>query len=100
MAFWIPQDPDPDTERNEALLEFVRRIRHSNGNFRGFGPGWKTDQGRVYIQNGEPDQIETVAASDRQPPLQVWHYFELGKQYMFADRDGFGRFELLNVVSQ
>ena len=98
ILFWSKLDPEPATEKNEALLEFVRRIRYANSHFRGYSEGWKTDQGRVYIQHGQPDQVEDVSPTERDPPLQIWHFFDLKKQYVFADRDGFGRYVLLNVV--
>jgi GWxTD domain-containing protein len=100
IEFWGERDPSPETERNEALLEFVRRIRYANSNFRGFGPGWKTDQGRVYIQHGNPDQIEERPMTERSRPTQIWHYYELGRDFVFIDRDGFGRYELQSVVEQ
>jgi GWxTD domain-containing protein len=98
--FWREQDPTPETERNEALIEFVRRIRYANASFRGFGLGWKTDQGRIYIQHGPPDQIEDRPMSERSQPQQIWHYYDLGRDYVFVDRDGFGRYELLTMVEQ
>jgi GWxTD domain-containing protein len=98
--FWREQDPTPDTERNEALSEFVRRIRYANSNFRGFGPGWKTDQGRIYIQHGSPDSIEERPMTDRSQPMQVWYYYELRIEYYFIDRDGFGRYELQETVKR
>lgn len=96
--FWARRDPTPETPRNEALLEFMRRVRYATAQFQGFGPGWRTDQGRIYIQNGNPDQIEDLPATHSNPPLQIWHYFSLNRRYIFADRDGFGRYELITVA--
>jgi GWxTD domain-containing protein len=95
--FWARRDPTPDTPRNEAMIEFFSRVRYANAHFAGqLGAGWRTDQGRVYIRYGAPDQIEDRAATYYDPPLQIWHYYTLARDFVFADREGFGRYELLS----
>ena len=96
-TFWARRDPTPDTPRNEAMLDFFRRVRYANTHFSGqTGAGWRTDQGRVYIRYGAPDQIEDRAATFQEPPLQIWHSFALNRRFVFADREGFGRYELVS----
>jgi GWxTD domain-containing protein len=95
-AFWARRDPTPDTPRNEAMTEFFRRVRFANRNFAGQAvTGWRSDQGRVYIRHGAPDQVDDRPATFYDPPLQIWHYQRLNRRYVFADREGFGRFELI-----
>jgi GWxTD domain-containing protein len=94
--FWARRDPTPGTSRNEALFEFMRRVRYANTQFAGLGPGWRTDQGRIYIRYGAPDQIEDISATPTSPPLQVWHYLTANRRFVFADRYGFGRYELVS----
>jgi len=94
--FWARRDPTLGTPRNEALIEFMRRIRYANSQFQGLGQGWRTDQGRIYIRNGAPDQIEDAPASLTNYPTQTWHYFQLNRRYVFIDRDGFGRYVLVS----
>jgi len=93
-SFWAHRDPSPGTERNENLIEFMRRIRYANASFQGLGPGWRTDQGHIYIQYGPPDQVEDIPASLTSYPTQIWHYDQLNRKYTFIDRDGFGRYVL------
>lgn len=95
-AFWRRRDPTPETPRNEVQLEFFRRLRHADRNFQGFGPGWRSDMGRIYIRHGPPDQIETRPPSTTSPQLEIWYYNNPYRRYVFADRDGFGRYVLLN----
>jgi len=95
--FWARRDPSPDTPRNEAMIEFFRRVRFANRNFAGQSvAGWRTDQGRVYIRHGAPDQVEERPATFYDPPYQIWHYYQLNRRYVFADREGFGRYELVS----
>jgi GWxTD domain-containing protein len=57
--FWLRRDPTPGTSENEFKAEIYRRIAYANEHFTGSIPGWKTDRGRIYIQYGPPDEIES-----------------------------------------
>ncbi len=94
--FWRRRDPTPDTERNEALIEFIRRVRYAARHFQGFGPGWRSDMGRIYIKYGPPEQTESHAASSTNPQMEIWYYSNPYRRYVFTDRDGFGRYVLMN----
>ncbi len=95
-AFWRRRDPTPETARNEFQIEFFRRMRYADQHFLGFGPGWRSDMGRAYIRYGPPDQIEQRQASATQPALEIWYYNQPYRRLVFGDREGFGRFTLLN----
>jgi GWxTD domain-containing protein len=57
--FWLRRDPTPDTEENEFREEHYRRIAYANDRFASGIPGWKADRGRIYIEYGPPDEIES-----------------------------------------
>ena len=58
--FWQRRNPDPDNQDNPFESEHYRRLAYSNGHFStGSTRGWKTDRGRVYIQCGQPDEVES-----------------------------------------
>ncbi len=61
-AFWQRRDPTPDTVENEFKEEHYRRIEYANEHFPAGIPGWKTDRGRMYIQFGPADEIESHPA--------------------------------------
>jgi GWxTD domain-containing protein len=94
--FWDKRDPNPDTPRNEAQLEFFRRVRYTEQHFQGFGPGWRTDMGRIYIRYGPPDQIENRPGTSTSPQLEIWYYNQPYRRFVFGDREGFGRYVLLS----
>jgi GWxTD domain-containing protein len=98
-AFWRRRDPTPETVRNEYQIEFFRRLRYATQHFLGFGPGWRSDMGRAYIRYGPPDQIEQRQATGSQPGLEIWYYNQPFRRLVFGDREGFGRFSLLNPTS-
>lgn len=97
--FWRRRDPTPETVRNEYQIEFYRRLRYATHHFLGFGPGWRSDMGRAYIRYGPPDQIEQRQATGGQPGLEIWYYNQPYRRLVFGDREGFGRFSLLNPTS-
>ncbi len=98
--FWRRRDPTPDTPQNEALVEFFRRVRYADQHFQGLGPGWRSDMGRIYIKYGAPDQVESRAPSVEAPAMEIWHYYNPSRRFYFADRDGFGRYVLLNPQAE
>lgn len=98
--FWRRRDPTPETVRNEYQIEFFRRLRYADKHFAGFGPGWRSDMGRIYVKFGPPDQIEQRQASSTTPQLELWFYNQPYRRFVFADREGFGRFTLVQPSSE
>jgi GWxTD domain-containing protein len=92
--FWKSHDPDPLTEQNEFKLEFLRRLGYANAHFSGLTEGWLTDMGRIYIQNGEPDDIESQPVGQMLNAWEIWYYYGEHTKYVFIDRQGFGEFVL------
>ena len=85
--FWRRRNPDPDSPENTAREEHYRRIAYANEHFAAGEPGWKTDRGRIYIEWGPPDSIDSHPSGglyDRPAnegggttttfPFEVWHY--------------------------
>ena len=99
-AFWRRRDPTPETARNEYQIEFFRRLRYADQHFLGFGPGWRSDMGRIYIRHGPPDQIEQRQPSATTPGLEIWYYNQPYRRLVFLDREGFGRFTLSNPPAE
>jgi GWxTD domain-containing protein len=98
--FWTRRDPTPDTPVNENLIEFYRRLRYATRHFQGIGPGWRSDMGRIYIRYGPPDQIESQPGSATSPTVEIWYYHQPYHRFVFVDREGFGRYTLLNPGSE
>jgi GWxTD domain-containing protein len=95
-AFWKRRDPTPETPENEARDEFYRRVQYANQHFGGTGePGWKTDMGRVYIVYGRPDEVVRNPFNFDKPAEEIWYYYRDRRTFVFRDRLGFGRYELV-----
>lgn len=72
--FWLRRDPTPGTAKNEFMEEHYRRIAYANQHFAANVSGWKTDQGRIYITYGPPDEKESHPAEGYEEWL--YHYIE------------------------
>ena len=85
--FWLRRNPNPESPENEYREEHYRRIAYANEHFAAGKPGWKTDRGRIYIEYGKPDSIDShpSGGSYQRPmdegggetstfPFEVWHY--------------------------
>ncbi len=95
FSLWKDVDPTPETEYNELMEEYYRRVSYSNENFDGWQPGWETDRGMVYILFGPPDDIQRTTPTISNSTLyQIWNYQKLNKQFIFKDQNGFGDFRL------
>jgi GWxTD domain-containing protein len=96
-SFWDRRDPDPSTERNEALEEHHRRVAYARANLRdGFRDGALSDRGRIWLLHGPPDRIEASAPGfESNERFEVWRYRDLGLLYYFRDTDGFGTYRLV-----
>ena len=93
--FWKSKDPTPGTKENELMEEYFYRVAYSNENFNSWGQGWETDMGMIYILFGPPDEVQrSNPTSSSQTTYQVWTYYNLNKQFMFKDLNGFGDYRL------
>lgn len=99
--FWTYRDPDPDTPENEFQLEHYRRLKYAEdkfGQYKGFIPGWRMDQGRVFILYGEPSDIERYHSSIEERAWERWWYhgIEGGVYFIFVDFEDTGAYILVH----
>jgi GWxTD domain-containing protein len=87
-AFSRETDPLPATAENEALTDYLVRLRRANERFLGEGTaGWRTDRGMVLLLLGEPDQItDQTQPNDlsQRGRSQSWEYRALGYSVDFV----------------
>lgn len=106
-AFWKQRDPNPNTVENEFQIEHYRRIKYANNWFgkESPAPGWKSDQGRIYIILGEPKSIERLENKTELRNIIIWYYQGMGElglpnafNVLFFKRDFTGDYELYSPV--
>jgi GWxTD domain-containing protein len=99
--FWQRRDPTPGTARNERREAFYQAIAYANREYKEGGrnavAGWRSDRGRVFAKQGAPDDVLRRQQEGRAPPYEVWRYSKgKGYYYIFADRTGFGAYQLIH----
>lgn len=92
--YWKKRDPTPETEYNELMVEYYKRIDYA---FRNFSSkqilGYKTDQGEIYIKYGAPVNKNRKFPSDG-PTIEIWSY--PSREIVFKATSGFGDFRLVS----
>ena len=95
--FWSDNDPNPDTKENEFYDRYIARWNYVNKTFTfGNTEGWKTDQGRIYLIYGPPDNIEHHSFQISNNSWEIWHYFDKNYYFIFADVLGLGTMKLVD----
>ncbi|MDF1611136.1 GWxTD domain-containing protein [Stygiobacter electus] len=96
LAFWESRKPNKQSEDNPVLYEYYRRIEYANKNFKGFGEGWKSDMGMIYVTFGPPSYVERHPLDSDSKPYEIWDYYDLNRSFTFVDETGFGDYRLIN----
>ena len=97
--FWKSRDENKSSAVNEYRLNYIENYKIANANYStNFKEGWRTDRGRVVLIYGRPDEIERNANTLDSQPFEIWHFYSLegGTQFIFADVNGNGNYELLH----
>jgi GWxTD domain-containing protein len=93
--FWKARDPDPSTDVNEALAQYLVRLQYVTENFSQFGLGFRSDRGRVYIRYGPPEQIDSAMDQRSTGEYEIWRYYTINRSFIFYDMFGVGDFKLV-----
>ena len=80
---------------NEALTQHLERVQYVIKDFSQFGPGWRSDRGRVYIKYGPPEQVDTAMDSRAQGEYEIWRYYSRNLNFVFYDMFGVGDYKLV-----
>ncbi|KAA3617418.1 MAG: GWxTD domain-containing protein [Calditrichaeota bacterium] len=98
-TFWRNLDKQNGIAFGLTREKFLRLFFMANNDFSSsMVKGYKTDRGRVLILYGIPSEIERFTNNTDTDPYVIWNYYELdgGSKFIFGDRSGFGRYELLH----
>ena len=113
--FFRGQDPDPGSPGNQFLEDYIERIGTIRARYdQTVGTEermpWFTDQGKIYLKYGEPqDRVVNYSPTDfgppsdvvsgggyaGQPPYEIWRYQTTSFVYLFIEDDRFGSWRLI-----
>jgi GWxTD domain-containing protein len=101
MQFWQTRDPNMNTPVNEFQEEFYQRLQYANDRYTTtFDEGWETDRGRALLKYGSPTAVDPHLFDRGYRPYEIWEYNNIPGEgqaiFVFADRDGYGFFELMH----
>ena len=68
-----PEDPHESWLSYKAQVMQVERLYATN-----YQMGHETDRGRVYLQYGQPSQLQDVPMSPSEYPYEIWQYDKIG----------------------
>lgn len=70
--FWVGQ---AGKLAGPAFYSYMKVARVVDENYRsGFGYGFETDRGYVFLKYGKPDEVITVEDEPSAPPYEIWFY--------------------------
>jgi len=73
----------------------LSRVQYAVREYSQFGPGWRSDRGRVHIRYGPPEQIDTAMDQRAQGEYEIWRYYTMNRTFVFFDMFGVGDFKLV-----
>lgn len=96
--FWDKRDPTPDTDYNELMAEYYRRVDYAFEQFSSPSiPGFESDMGKYYILMGPPTSTERKLLGNNQTRIE-WDYPKV--QLIFQSTSGFGDYQLIERKSK
>ncbi|NPA80622.1 MAG: GWxTD domain-containing protein [Thermotogae bacterium] len=78
-----------------AEEDFMERLYEAMRMFPSSFRAKVSDRALVYLKFGPPDEVESYPYRLEGKPYEVWHYYGLGKTFVFVDFDGSGDYRLV-----
>ena len=77
FKYWAKRNPTLPEQAHDEYMMVSRAVDKTYNN--GFGYGFETDRGRIFMRYGRPDDVVTVENEMSAPPYEVWIYYKLKK---------------------
>ena len=77
FTFWVaysPNEPELAYQRYMEVAKAVDELYNS-----GFGYGFESDRGNIFMKYGKPDDIVTIETDASAPPYEMWLYNDFPK---------------------
>ena len=91
-TFWDKRKEKEHDNPAGGFYDFKARVEFVNDRYKSsYLAGWRTDRGRVFIQNGPPNNIDPFPGQSNGRPHEIWTYNKLNTQanvtFVFVDWD-------------
>jgi len=101
--FWTTVEKGEAGRSNLTRTIYLQRVLTANQRYKTFAKeGWRTDQGRVYILYGEPDETQRFPNSGDSKPYEIWNYNQIegGVEFVYIDLTGFNEYTLVHSTKR
>jgi GWxTD domain-containing protein len=101
--FWTAVEKGEAERSNLTRTIYLQRVLTANQRYKSFAKeGWRTDQGRVYILYGEPDETQRFPNSGDSKPYEIWNYNQIegGVEFVYIDLTGFNEYTLVHSTKR
>ena len=72
FTFWVAYSPNEPKQAYEYYMEVAKAVDELYKS--GFGYGFESDRGHIFMKYGKPDDILTVETDAAAPPYEMWLY--------------------------
>jgi GWxTD domain-containing protein len=103
ISFWTRVEKEELGRLNLSRSVYLQRVLTANQRYKTYAKeGWRTDQGRVLILYGEPDEIQRFTNSSDSKPYEIWNYHQIegGVEFVFIDLTGFNEYLLVHSTKR
>ena len=97
--FWKKVEKEENGRLNLSRSIYLQRVQTANQRYQTYSKeGWRTDQGRVLVLYGEPDDIQRFSNQADSKPYETWYYHQIegGVEFDFVDLTGFNEYSLVH----
>jgi len=77
FTFWAAYSPNQPEVAYQSYMEVAKAVDRLYKS--GFGYGFETDRGNIFMKYGKPDDIRTVENDPSAPPYEMWVYNDFPK---------------------
>ena len=101
--FWTRVENEELGRLNLTRSIYLQRVQTANQRYKTYAKeGWRTDQGRVLVLYGEPDEIQRFTNSSDSKPYEIWNYHQIegGVEFVFIDLTGFNEYLLVHSTKR
>ncbi len=74
FAYWTRKNPNQPGKAYEDYMKVARAVDRTFKS--GFGYGFETDRGYIYLKYGPPNDIFREENEPSAPPYEIWSYYE------------------------
>jgi GWxTD domain-containing protein len=103
QKFWTRIEKEELGRLNLTRSVYLQRVQTANQRYKTYAKeGWRTDQGRVLVLYGEPDEIQRFTNSSDSKPYEIWNFHQIdgGVEFVFIDLTGFNEYCLVHSTKR